>query len=122
MRSYRTLLRSERGAPTAALTFPPDSGVLSVRIEGQRLPSGSAGEKGLVRIGAGVYRCVTMPPAGVEVTFSLPIGKPVKVSVADESYGLPQEGTFLANSRPLKATPSQDGDVTIVSRHVELIP
>jgi len=122
LRSYRTLLRSERGAPTAALTFPPDSGALSVRIEGQPLLSGSAGEKGLVRIGAGVYRCVTMPPAGVEVTFSLPIGKPVKVSVADESYGLPPEGAFLANSRPLKATPSQDGDVTIVSRHVELIP
>jgi hypothetical protein len=63
-----------------------------------------------------------MPAAGVEITFSLPDGKPVEVSAVDQSYGLPPEGMFLLNSRPLKATPSQEGDVTIVSRRVELIP
>jgi hypothetical protein len=63
-----------------------------------------------------------MPEAGIEVSFSVPLGKSVEVSAVDQSYGLPPEGAFLANSRPLTATPSQNGDVTLVTRRVQLLP
>jgi hypothetical protein len=56
------------------------------------------------------------------MTFTLPVGKSLEVYALDASYGLPREGRFLLQSRPLIATASQDGDVTIVSRHVELNP
>jgi hypothetical protein len=121
MRSYQALLRSERGAPSAAVLFPPDSGVESVRMEGLPLQP----ETQRIRSqwnGWAAYRCLAMPSNGVKITFSLPAGKPVEVSVVDQSYGLPPEGTFLLNSRPLKSTPSQNGDVTIISRRVEFLP
>jgi hypothetical protein len=63
-----------------------------------------------------------MPSKGVEISFTLPPGKPFEVYAADQTFGLPLEGMFLLKSRPLTATPSQDGDVTVVSRRVQLIP
>ena len=68
------------------------------------------------------YDCPTMPTKGIEIRFTLPAGKPVEVFALDETYGLPLEGSFLLKARPLTATPSQDGDVTIVSRRVQLLP
>jgi hypothetical protein len=120
-RTYQTLLRSERGASSAAVFFPPDSDVQDVRIEGQSL------QPEIQRIrqyfnGWSAYRCQAMPAGGVEISFSLPAGKPVNVSAADQTYGLPPEGAFLLKARPLTAAASQDGDVTIVTRRVELIP
>jgi len=52
----------------------------------------------------------------------LPAGKPVQVYAVDTSFALPLEGMFLLKSRPLTAAPYQDGDRTIVVRHVELLP
>jgi hypothetical protein len=69
-----------------------------------------------------MYRCDAMPAGGVEIDFSLPVGKPIEVSAADESYGLPPAGAFLLMARPLKAAPSQDGDTTVVTRRVQLLP
>jgi hypothetical protein len=120
-RNYRTLLRSERGAPFAALLFPPDTGVENVRMAGQPLPPATEGTRSLFN-GWVAYACPAMPASGVEVSFSVPLGKTVEVSAADQSYGLPPEGSFLLNSRPLTATPSQNGDVTIVTRRVQLLP
>jgi hypothetical protein len=120
-RAYRTLLRSERGAPYAAVLFPADAGVTSVRMEDQPLTAGIPRDRRFLN-GWSAYAWAAMPPAGIEIGFSLPAGKPVEVYVADKSYSLPNEGKFLINSRPLTATPSQDGDVTIVTRRVQLIP
>jgi hypothetical protein len=120
-RGYRTLLRSERGAPYAAVFFPPDAGVENVQIGGQSLPPASDQIRSFFN-GWVAYACPAMPAAGIEVSFSVPLGKTVEVSAADQSYGLPPEGMFLVNSRPLTATPSQNGDVTIVSRRVQLLP
>ena len=120
-RTYKALLRSERAAPSAAVFFPPDSDVQDVRIGGQPLEAESPALRRLFN-GWAIYRCPTMPANGIEIDFSLPQGKPVEVSVADQAYGLPQDGAFLLKARPLTATPSQDGDVTIVTRRVELIP
>jgi len=120
-RTYRVLLRSERAASYDAALFPPDAHVASVRMEGQPVePERPAA--GQLFSGWSIYACATMPASGVELIFSLPVGKAVKVSVADQSFGLPPEGAFLANARPLTAAPSQSGDVTIVRRLLEFNP
>jgi hypothetical protein len=120
-RNYRTLLRSERGAPYAAILFPPGSGVDSVRVAGQPVEPLAAQIRNYFN-GWTIYACPAMPAAGVEIGFSVPLGKPVEVSAADQNYGLPPDGAFLAKSRPFTATASQNGDVTIVSRRVQLLP
>ena len=120
-RSYRALLRSERGAPEAMVLFPPDSGIDSVRVEGTPLEPEPRRVREYLN-GWAIYDCATMPAKGVEISFMLPPGKPFDVYAVDQTFGLPLEGMFLLKSRPLTATPSQDGDVTVVSRHIQLIP
>jgi hypothetical protein len=119
--AYQALLRSERGAPSAAVFFPPDADVEDVRVGGKALPPEIPRIRQYFN-GWAMYRCDAMPADGVEIDFSLPLGKPVEVSAADESYGLPRQGAFLLMARPLKAAPSQDGDTTIVTRSVQLLP
>ena len=120
-RGYSTLLRSERGAQEALLMFAPAADAQSVEIEGQPADSGSG--RGRRYFGGwAVYECVAMPAEGVEISFTLPVGKAVEVYAVDGSYGLPPDGAFLEKARPLTATPSQGGDLTIVSRSVELNP
>jgi hypothetical protein len=68
------------------------------------------------------FECSTMPQKGIELAFSLPIGKPVTVTAIDETYSLPLEGSFLVKARPFTATAFGDGDRTIVARHVQLLP
>jgi Peptidase family M28 len=120
-RNYRALLRSERGASEVMALFPPGAGVTMVRMNDQAVEGG--GRAGRPFFGGwNVYRCVTTPAGGVEVDFSLPAGKPLEVYAVDATYGLPVEGKFLIAARPSNATPSQDGDVTMVSRRVQLIP
>jgi hypothetical protein len=63
-----------------------------------------------------------MPQKGIEMSFSLPIGKSVAVTAVDETYELPLEGSFLVKARPFTATGFQDGDRTVVARHVQLLP
>jgi len=120
-RSYRVLLRSERGAPDASILFPPDSGIESVRMEGEPVPPETERERKYLN-GWSYYDCPTMPAKGIEIKFTLPTGKPVEVYALDETYGLPPEGSFLVKARPFTATSSQVGDVTIVSRRVQLLP
>lgn len=119
--SYRTLLRSERGAPVAAVYFAPDTPIETVRMEGEPIEP----ETDRIRHelnGWFAYSCVTMPAKGVEFSFTLPAGKPVEVVVVDVSYGLPLEGAFLSNARPFTATPSGMGNLSEVSRRVQLLP
>jgi hypothetical protein len=119
--AYQALLRSERGAPSAAVFFPPDADVQDVRVGGKALQPESSGVRQYFD-GWTIYRCDAMSPDGVEIDFSLPVGKPVEVSAADQSYQLPPDGAFLLKARPLKAAPSQDGDTTIVTRRVQILP
>jgi Peptidase family M28 len=119
--TYQALLRSERGAPSAAVFFPPDADVQDMRLGGQPLRPEAPAVRRYFN-GSTMYRCDAMPTDGVEIDFSLPLGKPVEVLAADESYSLPPDGDFLLMARPLKAAPSQDGDTTIVTRRVQLLP
>jgi hypothetical protein len=120
-RVLRALLRSERGANDASVFFPPDSGIQNVTMENQ--PAGEQTEA-VRRYSNGWYHfeCATMPPKGIEMSFSLPIGKSVAVTAVDETYELPLEGSFLVKARPFTATGFQDGDRTVVARHVQLLP
>ena len=120
-RQYRALLRSERGAPQAAVFFPPDSGIDQVQIQGLSIPLKN---ERILRYfnGWNLYRCMTMPAKGIEIKFELPLGKPVELYVLDLSYLLPLEGMFVVKSRPLTATAFSQGDVTILTRKVQLNP
>ena len=121
VRKYRALLRSERGASEALILFPAKSGIENVSMQGQ--PIELAGGRQVSFFGGwNVYRCLGVPPEGVQMSFTLPPGKPLQLYVVDVSFGLPSEGQFLLNSRPLTAVPSQDGDITLISRGVQLIP
>lgn len=120
-RVFRALLRSERGAADAMVLFPPDCGVDSVRVNGLPVEPETEPIRRYLN-GWSIYESFTTPPKGVEVSFTLPIGKPVEVQVLDEVSGLPPEGLFLLKSRPLTATPFSNGDLTIASRRVQLIP
>lgn len=126
--AYRMTLLSERGASEAAVMFPPGSGIESVSMDGVPIaseteprPSGRPPLSSFLNAWTS-YRCDTMPPNGVTLSFTLPVGKPVTVFVIDKSFGLPADGKSLLVSRPDTATAFQDGDVTLVSRRVELIP
>jgi hypothetical protein len=118
---YRALLRSERGAPAVTVLFPPTAGIDQVRMEGWPVEPQSPAVRNFFN-GWALYDCVTMPAQGVELTFRLPVGKPVEVWVADRSFGLPPEGQFLEKARPLAATQSDEGDLSTVTRRVELLP
>lgn len=118
-RHYIALLRSERGAPEAAVWFPPGSGVDDVRIQGHPVAPERTHQ---LFNGWTVYSCAGIPATGVSAAFTLPVGKMVEITAMDRSYGLPSVGAFLSTARPLTATPSQDGDVTVVSRRVQLFP
>jgi len=120
-RLYRALMRSERGAPEVAVFFPPDSGVESVRMEDEPVQSASGQVRRYLN-GWTLYDSLTTPAKGTQLSFTLPLGKPVEVYAVDESYALPTEGAFLLKSRPLTAVPTGDGDVTFVSRRVGLNP
>ena len=119
-RQFRALLRSERGASDAAALFPPDSGIEDVRVENQ--PIGSEARILAYTNGWFHIECATMPAKGVEIAFSLPLGKAVTVTALDGTYGLPQEGSFLVKARPFTATAFGEGDRTLVTRHVQLLP
>jgi Peptidase family M28 len=120
-RVFRALLRSERGAADAAVFFPPDSGIENVSMEDY--PVGNQSEQ--IRRGANGwyhFECSTMPAKGVELAFTLPLGKPLIVTAMDETYSLPLEGSFLVKARPFTATAFGDGDRTLITRHVQLLP
>jgi hypothetical protein len=120
-RRYRTLLRSERGASEALLMFPPDSRIESVVAADQPLQPQTEKVR-QYQNGWYAYDFYAMPAKGVEVSFTLPVGKPVEVYVLDITYALPLEGMFLLKSRPLTATSFAEGDCTIASRRVQLLP
>src|SRR5271156_5961658 len=120
-RRYRTLLRSERGASEALLMFPPDSRIESVVAADEPLQPQTEKVR-QYQNGWYAYDFYAMPAKGVEVSFTLPVGKPVPVYVLDITYALPLEGLFLLKSRPLTANSFGEGDCTIASRRVQLLP
>ncbi len=120
-RQYRALVRSERGASDVTVFFPPDSGIADVAMENERIQQPSPR---ILRYSNGWYHfeCSTMPTHGVEMSFTLPAGKPLSVVTVDETYNLPLEGSFLSKARPLTTVQFGEGDRTLVIRRVQLLP
>jgi hypothetical protein len=118
---YDVLLRSPRGAPVISLAFPPDAGVESVSMQGQAIPELAPRLLNYTH-GWRPYTCRSLPAEGVEMQFTLASAKPVQLFLLDESFGLPPQGAFLQQARPRTAVVIQDGDATLVARHVTLKP
>src|ERR1700740_323194 len=101
-RAYRALMRSERGAQNVMVFFPPDSGVESARMQDEPIQTESERVRRYLNRWT-IYDCLTVPAKGVELSFTLPIGKSVSVYTLDQSYLLPAEGAFPVKARPLTA-------------------
>lgn len=116
---YDVHLKSLRGAPFMLIAFAPHLAPASVSMAGHKVPDLS---RRLLNYTHGwrIYRCVDTPPEGIEMKFSLASVKPVSLFLLDESYGLPPEATLLKSARPPTATQIQNGDTTVVLRHVTL--
>jgi hypothetical protein len=115
------LLRSTREAPTAYVIFPKSAQVKSAVLA---TPSGPLHvELHALRNGSTILLAPGMPATGLR--FGIDAAGPLTALVFDQSSGLPQElpeGKALQQARPLTATSSQDGDVTVVQRTVHLDP
>ncbi|HEV2340403.1 MAG TPA: M20/M25/M40 family metallo-hydrolase [Candidatus Acidoferrales bacterium] len=118
---YQVVVRSQRGAPELAVSFPPDSGVEDVSMNGYQLHP-LRDQMLQYTHGWHVYICATVPPDGFQLQFTLPAGKSVGVFLLDKSFALPPEGAFLEKARPKTTIASQDGDSTMISHFVTLNP
>jgi hypothetical protein len=63
----------------------------------------------------------TMPVGGLDVKFILAPTGPVAVDLVNFVYGLPETGRLLERERSRSAVPSNIGDITMVSKTIELI-
>ena len=119
---YELLLKSPRGAEEAFVVFPAAAGVEEVVISGSSGPQHAKLRK--LRTGNTALLIAGIPGAGVQLAAEAAPG-PMPVQVYDQSSGLPEElpdGKMLQLARPRRATSSQDGDVTVVERIVQLNP
>ena len=112
-RNVRVRLSSPRGARTLVILLP--AGRLTVAIV--------ENVEALPRWGAVVLRAV--PPEGIEVGLHAVGQAPIAFTLFDVSSGLPAADVApIANAvraaRPREATQTQEGDITIVSRQLEL--
>ncbi len=116
------LLRSARGAPKAFVIFPAAAKIHEVEVA---TPSGPLRAKlHTLRNGATIVVAPDIAEAGLQFWVHAP-AEPMAALVFDESYGLSREladAEKLQRSRPKNATSSQDGDITVVQRTVQLDP
>ena len=108
-RHVRARVRSRRGASTFALVFPRGRHV-EVKVEGRWASTRPVVDGSMLGIFA-------VPPEGVVVELESPVPGPIAVTLLDRTTGVPA-GTKAAaavRARPTEATPSQDGDVTVVT-------
>ncbi len=112
-RRVRLSIRSLRGAPDLALIVPASTAIQAVQVDGTPARFRQRGNwKRVIVLGA--------PPGGVEIQLDLPTTKRLTAIVLDRSPGLPASAKPLLRARPASAVPSQDGDLTLVSRRFDL--
>jgi hypothetical protein len=101
------------------LVFPAHAPVAEVRIQGTRAERGPM----WLREGFGgfqMYRCLTLPPEGVEMQIRLAGHDPVDAEVVDQTPGLTPAGAALTSARPRTAATYQEGDATYFTRTFRL--
>lgn len=118
---YRAHLVSPRGAPEVQLRFAAGTPVHALTLESVE---GAAAVVPLpLRDDASGGRNVTikaLPAAGWQLTFETPRDTPPAIQVRDRSPDFPAQGHFLQAARSPLATPSREGDGSVVSRTVRL--
>ncbi len=116
---YRIHVASVRGAPIIALAFAPEARLTTLELMAGTAPVAATAR----RLGNGWsrLRLYGVPAEGVEIGFDA-AASGFDLQLVDESYGLPPQGQFLQLARPRAAVPSQDGDVTLVTRDYRLQP
>jgi len=116
-RRVRMRLRSTRGAPTVLLIAPARSPLVRVEVPGA-VGNATLFSRALAK-GARGLRFDGIGPEGVEVicTFA---GPPGELFLIDASYGVPAEVRSVVDARPADAVASQDGDLTIAYRRIQL--
>jgi hypothetical protein len=119
LRRIRARVTSPRGGREVYLVFPPQARLAEVRIRGRRAQTPPAWLQAWFG-GFQVYRCLTLPPDGVEVEFALAGTEPVEVEIVDQTPGLPPAGERLLSARPPEAATFQEGDATYFTRVVRL--
>jgi hypothetical protein len=116
---YHVRLSSKRSAPEIYLVFAAADHVAYADLESERGPLH-------VRLwkwanGATVLDLKTLNDAAAEVSFMMPAQATRKVQLLDQSFALPAQATQLLAARTAETTASQDGDVTLVTRTINLV-
>jgi hypothetical protein len=116
---YRIHVASARGAPIIALAFAPEAQVTTLELMVGAAPVAAMPR----RLGNGWsrLRLFGVSAEGVDLSFDAEASG-FDLQLMDESYGLPPQGQLLQLARPRAAVPSQDGDVTLVTRQYQVQP
>ncbi|MBM3745756.1 MAG: hypothetical protein FJW34_08150 [Acidobacteria bacterium] len=107
------LVRSPRRAVNLQLTVAAEAQLQAVEVNGKKL--GGAGAATRARTIA--YR--GLPPEGVRLSLLVTAGKPVQLTVLDQSYGLPEGLQGSYHPRPAHLIPfggPYSADATVVAR------
>jgi hypothetical protein len=115
-RHLRLHLRSPRGAPSLAVAIPRARGVRWT-VEGHEAYPRAIGDLGVLGL-------LAVPPEGIVVELEAEGAEPIAFTLLDRSFGVPQgtkaETAIRARTDTRNAAPSQDGDVTVVTRAISL--
>lgn len=115
-RRLRVRVASPRQAPVLNFIIPRVAGVESIRVGDVEVPT-QAGPPGGDWYN---FSHLTLPAGGAEMTFVLASTAKHDWYLVDQSYGLPPAGAPLQKARPAASVPFQDGDITLVSRKLNL--
>lgn len=106
-------VRAGEDSDTLHFAFPAHAPLQKLTVVGER-PS-FRDERGLRH-----FTVRGVPKEGIEIVATISGHDPIPMTVIQSSRGLPTEARSLVSSRPKAAVPSQEGDVTLVSRRFEL--
>jgi hypothetical protein len=117
-RRLRLRVASPRQAPVLNLVIPRVAGLESIQVGNVPVPreAPAPGQQGEWES----FSHLTLPAGGAEMTFVLASAAKHDWYVVDQAYGLPPAGAPLQKARPAASVPFQDGDVTLVSRKINL--
>jgi hypothetical protein len=107
-RRIRVQLEGAREAHSLTLIVPTASHLRNVEIGGNAIPT--SGDE----IRPTVIHCVGADCIGKEISLTLARKGAVDLLVAEQRYGLPDDGAVLLAARGATGTPSRGGDTTII--------
>lgn len=106
-------VRSLRGASTIGIVFPPNS-TMSVTMANR-----VAASPRVLPSGHTMLILHAVPPEGVELSLTGGIQN-AEAHLFDLTYDLPESAQRIMRARPRNAVPTQDGDVTVLTRRLVL--